>query len=122
MQTIAGRGNSLRVAPRNAWVDLRTNLHLPHAQSLHTGTRSLATGYHKLAHAQIDQATRNPGDGKAATSRSRAVSSALTGRPDERSIQVRIPASCGATRLSAWPVAWHQKVSPLARFITRSSA
>lgn len=32
-----------------------------------------------------------------------------------------LPASCGAAWFKARPVTWHQKVSPLARFMMRSS-
>ncbi|MNX56363.1 hypothetical protein D3C86_871550 [compost metagenome] len=65
----------------------------------------------------------------AATSRSRGVSSAFTARRDPRSSKVQMPASCGAARFIAWPVTWHQKVSPASapcspprRFIMRLSA
>ena len=51
----------------------------------------------------------------AATSRSRAVSSALTGRRELRSSKLQMPASCGASRFSARPVTLHQKISPRKR-------
>ena len=47
---------------------------------------------------------------------------AVTGRRELRSSKVQIPASCGVLGLRARPVTWHQKVSPLARFMMRLSA
>ena len=62
MQTI-GRDITHSMAPGHTRVNLRADLHLRHAQRLHTGTRGLATSHHQLAHAPLHQATRNGGQG-----------------------------------------------------------
>jgi uncharacterized protein YgbK (DUF1537 family) len=48
-------------APWDPGVDLRTDLHLRHAQRLHASARGLAAGQHELPHACIDEAARNRG-------------------------------------------------------------